>query len=86
MMYNLPHFQEIRTEVLHRAMRGIGFATLVSAGAGDIDATHLPLLLDEHDGPLGTLSGHFARPNPHWKQMGETALARSEERRVGKEC
>lgn len=75
MMYNPPHFQEIRTEVLHRAMRGIGFATLVSAGAGDIDATHLPLLLDEHDGPLGTLSGHFARPNPHWKQMGETALA-----------
>jgi len=74
-MYNPPHFQETRTEVLHRAMRGIGFATLVSAEAGDIATTHLPLLLDENDGALGTLSGHFARPNPHWKQMGATALA-----------
>lgn len=74
-MYNPPHFEETRTAVLHQAMRGIGFASLVSAGEGGIAASHLPLVLDETGGPLGTLSGHFARPNPHWKEMGDTALA-----------
>ena len=40
-------------------------------------ATHLPMLLDAEDGPLGTLRGHVARANPHWRAFrgGAEALA-----------
>lgn len=43
------------------------FATLITAPnspGGEIHVTHIPLLLDES----GTaLTGHVARPNPHWR-------------------
>lgn len=51
---------------LHSLMRRHSFATLVTAGEEPF-VTHLPLLLDADDGDGGTLVGHFARPNPHWK-------------------
>ena len=47
-------------------MRRYSFATLVTGGAEPF-VTHLPLLLDASRGPRGTLVGHFARPNPHWR-------------------
>jgi len=65
-MYRPPHFREERKEVLHAAMAQIGFAALVSTS---LDATQMPLLLDASDGELGTLSGHMARANPHWKAV-----------------
>lgn len=50
-----------------------GFAALVGA---DLQATHLPLLLERSEGELGTLYGHFARANPHWQTLdGGRALA-----------
>jgi transcriptional regulator len=64
-MYNPDHFREERLEVLHRAIREIAFATLVSEGADGIFANHLPVLLDAE---RGVLRGHFARANPVWKQ------------------
>lgn len=49
------------------------FAALVGP---DLEATHLPLLLDRSEGELGTLYGHFARANPHWRTLrGGRALA-----------
>jgi transcriptional regulator len=51
------------------------FATLISPDANDPAVTHLPLLLDT-GGPLGTLTGHFARGNPHCAHLeGAEALA-----------
>jgi transcriptional regulator len=54
-----------------------GFATLISRAAGELVATHLPLLLDPQRGPYGMLLGHMARANGQWQElsMGETALA-----------
>ncbi|MGR2737950.1 FMN-binding negative transcriptional regulator [Billgrantia sp. Q4P2] len=50
-----------------------GFAALVDT---DLQATHLPLLLERSEGDLGTLYGHFARANPHWKTLSNSrALA-----------
>ena len=66
-MYVPDHFREDRTEVLHQAMRQIGFATLVTQG---LDANHLPMLLDGN-----VLRGHVARANPVWKQGESAALA-----------
>jgi transcriptional regulator len=64
-MYVPDHFREDRPEVLHDAVRRIGFATLVTQ---NLDANHLPMLLDS-----GVLRGHVARANPVWK-TGEGAV------------
>lgn len=60
------------------------FATLVTAGAGDLDVSHVPLLREGgleggapgDDGPRGRLVGHVARANPHWRRFdGHTSAA-----------
>ena len=66
-MYVPEHFREDRTEVLHQAMRQIGFATLVTQ---NLDANHLPMLLEDN-----VLRGHVARANPVWKSGEGAALA-----------
>jgi transcriptional regulator len=62
----------------HAIMRAQSFAIMVTADdAGLPFATHLPLLLDEARGPRGTLRGHVARANPHWRYLasGRPTLA-----------
>jgi transcriptional regulator len=66
-MYVPDHFREDRPDVLHDAVRRIGFATLVTQG---LEANHLPMLLKD-----GVLRGHVARANPVWKEGGGEALA-----------
>ena len=66
-MYVPDHFREDRPDVLHQAMRQIGFATLVTK---NLDANHLPMLLGD-----GVLRGHVARANPVWKSGEGAALA-----------
>jgi len=67
MMYVPDHFREDRPDVLHDAMRRIGFATLVTQG---LNANHLPMLVGD-----GVLRGHVARANPVWKSGAGEALA-----------
>jgi len=66
-MYVPDHFREARPDVLHDAMRRIGFTTLVTQG---LDANHLPMLLDGN-----VLRGHVARANTVWKSGEGEALA-----------
>lgn len=68
-MYVPDHFREDRPEVLHDAVRRIGFATLVTPG---LEANHLPMLLSED---AKFLRGHVARANPVWKKGDGEALA-----------
>lgn len=35
----------------------------------DLEGTHLPLVLHREEGVLGTLYGHVARANPHWRSL-----------------
>src|SRR5512142_1120562 len=74
-MYLPSHFAETRVEVLHDALRSAGLFTLVTAGAGGLDASHLPMLLDAQEGPAGRLLGHLARPNGQWKATPDGAPA-----------
>lgn len=76
-MYVPPHFAEDRLSVLFDAVRRAGLATLVTLGADGLEATPLPLLLDEAEGERGTLYGHLARANPQWRRFdaGMEALA-----------
>jgi transcriptional regulator len=70
-MYVPDHFRETRPEVLHDAIRRIGFATLVTRDAkGGLDANHMPML---HE--IGILRGHVARANPVWTAGDGEALA-----------
>lgn len=68
-MYVPSLFKEERPEALHEVIRQNGFATLVSTGEAGLMASHLPLLLDADRGPHGTLIGHFARANSHWRDL-----------------
>lgn len=76
-MYVPPAFREDRLPLLHQAMRAAGLVTLVTVSEAGPFASHLPLLLDEADGPHGTLHGHIARANPQWNNAlpGTRALA-----------
>jgi transcriptional regulator len=49
-------------------------ATVVTHGAAGFRATILPMLFDPDDGPQGTLRGHLARGNPHWREI-EASIA-----------
>lgn len=42
------------------------FGVLISA---DLQATHLPFLLERDCGERGVLLAHFARVNPHWESL-----------------
>lgn len=68
-MYIPRQFREERLPVLHEIIESASFATVVTAGSEGLTATHIPILLDRHRGPLGTLRGHVARANPHWEHL-----------------
>jgi len=68
-------FAERDLEALHDAMRRHAFALLVTATGGAFEATHLPLWLEVGRGPHGTLLGHVARANPHWRSFDGSTRA-----------
>ncbi len=68
-MYAQNAFKEERLPVLQAAIREIGMAVVVTPGLTGLEATHLPLFLEEQEGPFGTLYGHMARANPHWGRL-----------------
>jgi transcriptional regulator len=75
-MYVPPHFAVSDTARLHDLIERYSFGLLVSQVGGVPFASHLPFLLDRTAGPHGTLLGHVARANPHWRELaGQTALA-----------
>jgi transcriptional regulator len=67
-MYQPDHFRVEDVAQMHALMRARPFATLVSGNAAGLYASHLPTVLKEED-RLGVIECHFARPNPHWKEL-----------------
>ncbi len=70
-MYVPEHFAELRPEQLHGLIAANPLGALVTAGAGGLDANHLPFELDPSVGPHGRLTAHVARANPLWKEVAE---------------
>ncbi len=69
-MYIPQHFEVTDRAWCHALMRAQSFAVMITADdAGAPFATHLPFLVDETRGPNGTLRGHVARANPHWRYL-----------------
>ena len=73
-MYIPAHFAETDRTKLFDFIERHSFGLLVSQLNGEPYATHLPLLLDRHSGPWGTIVGHMARANPHWQTTDRQAL------------
>ena len=74
-MYLPSAFRQDDLAELHAQMQASPFALLTSAGAAGVLASHLPLLLAPDEGEFGTLYGHFARANPHWRDLQDDAEA-----------
>jgi transcriptional regulator len=76
-MYVPKHFAEQRLDVLHATINQIGFGTLVSlAGGSDarqsLNASHIPMHVEERAGTLGVLRGHLAKANNQWRTFDGT--------------
>lgn len=72
-MYIPRSFAVTDSATLHDFIERHSFGLLVSTVGGEPFATHLPFLLDRG---AGTLVGHVARANLHWRELaGQTALA-----------
>ncbi len=77
-MYVPAHFDASDVGFCHELIRAYPFASLTTTTAtGELFASHLPFLLDEQRGALGTLIAHVARANPQHEVLatGATALA-----------
>ena len=74
-MYLPSAFRQDDLAALHAQLQASPFALLTSAGATGVQASHLPLLLAPDEGEFGTLYGHFARANPHWRDLQDDAEA-----------
>jgi transcriptional regulator len=75
-MYIPDHFSETDPTVIARLLRQNGFALLVSGSGDSLQATHLPLTYHPEIGARGSLFGHVARANEHWRSLGgATVLA-----------
>lgn len=54
-------------------MQKYSFATLVTIIDSKPFATHLPLVISEHNGKI-KIEGHFAKSNPQWQNMAEQEI------------
>lgn len=75
-MYVPLPYQEMRREVLLAAIEARSFGTLISAGAGEVQLSHLPFVL-HGDAGEELLVAHLARSNPQWRDLaaGTEAVA-----------
>src|SRR5262245_47677169 len=69
MLYLPELFAERDSDTLHSFLDANAFATLVSPDPVDPHISHVPLLLERTSGASGTLLGHVARANPHWRRI-----------------
>jgi len=74
-MHVPKHFSENDPEFLNTLIRSASFASLIMTEGATPMATHLPLHLAPDDGQYGTLYGHVARANDHWKLFDGHATA-----------
>ena len=77
-MYTPDNFRVSDLQTMQADMERWNFATLITPDAeGELQVTHLPLLLRRDAGRLGTLAGHMAKANAHWQAFnaGRETLA-----------
>lgn len=75
-MYAPSYFNETRPEALHGLIARHPLGTLITHGAGGLDAAHIPfeLAAPGADAPFGILRAHVARANPLWRHEGDALV------------
>ena len=71
-MYVPAHHKEADLAVLQALIRAHPLGAWVTHGQGELNANHLPFLLDARRGEFGALIGHVARANDAWKSFSRT--------------
>lgn len=71
-IYTPAHFEVADRAAIARLMHDHPFATLLTPIAPEPLISHVPLLLVPGCEPHGTLIGHMARANPHWRELART--------------
>ena len=67
-MYTPESFKVSDLQTMHADMERWNFATLITPDTeGELQVTHLPLLLKRDAGQFGVLAGHMAKANGHWR-------------------
>ncbi len=74
-MYNPVPFAENRPEELRAFMQQHPLAALVTSGAEELEATHVPMILADDGSPQGVLRCHLARANPQWRTLVDSGPA-----------
>jgi transcriptional regulator len=74
-MYNPSGFTIKDLHELQQQILDTRLAVVITHDEQGLQASHLPLLFSPDQGPNGTLYGHFARANPHWKALQNGAEA-----------
>ncbi|MCK2220181.1 FMN-binding negative transcriptional regulator [Actinomadura sp. ATCC 31491] len=71
-MHVFPRYAAARPEQAAELVRSNPFALVVSAVDGVPVATHAPVILEGDAVEGGTLLGHMARANPHWRSFASS--------------
>ncbi len=71
-MYIPKNNEETDVSVIHSLLKSHPLGTWVTKIDGELNANHIPFLLDPDRGEHGTLIGHVARANPVWKSFSTT--------------
>jgi len=69
-VYTPAHFAVDDRAAVARLMHDHPFATLLTMASPEPLISHVPLLYVPECEPHGTLIGHMARANPHWRNAG----------------
>ena len=72
-MYTPRYYAETDLAELDRLVAANPFATLVTVRDGAPSVSHLPVLY-AREGERVVFRGHWARPNPQWRDAGEALL------------
>ncbi|MFT3907575.1 MAG: FMN-binding negative transcriptional regulator [Steroidobacteraceae bacterium] len=70
-MYVPSAFRAEDLASVQRILREARLCNLITATASGLLCTPLPVLLEAGEGPHGTLYGHVARGNPHWRAAAQ---------------
>ena len=75
-MYTPESFKVSDLQTMHADMEQWNFATLITPDTeGELQVTHLPLLLKRDAGQFGVLAGHMAKANGHWRAFNTSRKA-----------
>jgi len=74
-VYVPRYFRQDDPATIRAAIRAARLGSLVTQHAGELFASHIPMLLEDEPAPHGRLIAHLARANKQWKAIGEGTSA-----------